>query len=263
MSVRSEPWPAGTPCWVDLASSDPADASAFYRDLLGWDVREGPVGSGGYRLAFVQGEVVAGIRNGGTAHWTVYLASDDMGQTLRAVVGGGGRVLNTPTALLNEAVMAVVEDPTGAAFGIWQPLDLIGARLVNEPGAFCWDELMTADHAGARAFYADVFGFDYVDHDAGTHAYSMVRLDAATVGGIGAIGPGPSPGPSPEPSHWLAYFSVDDADGVARRASGLGGHVRVEPTDTPLGRMAVLQGRGREVFAVLQADDLPRPTTEG
>ncbi|MDQ3627998.1 MAG: VOC family protein [Actinomycetota bacterium] len=258
MSVRTEPWPSGTPCWVDVASSDPAAASGFYRDLLGWEVREGPAGSGGYRMAFVSGQVVAGIRQGGAAGWTVYLASDDMRQTLDAVIAAGGRVLTPPTALLGEAVMAVVEDPGGAVFGVWQPLDLIGARMVNEPGAFCWDELMTSEYAAARAFYTEVFGFRYADHGASTHAYSMLRIDAATVGGIGAIGPGPWP----ESPHWLVYFSVDDADGVASRAAGLGGHVRVAPTDTPLGRMAVLQGPERELFAVLQADDLPRSTRE-
>jgi len=256
MSARTEPWPPGTPCWVDLASADPAAASAFYRDLLGWDVREGPAGSGGYRLAFVRGQVVAGIRGSGGATWTVHLASDDMRRTLQAVLAGGGRVLTSPTALLGEAVTAVVEDPSGAAFGVWQGLDLIGARLVNEPGAFCWDELMTSDYEAARGFYAEVFGFEYDDHSASTHAYSMIRLDAATVGGIGAIGPGSSP----QTPHWLAYFSVDDVDEVATRAVSLGGHVRIAPTDTPLGRMAVLHGRERELFGVLQADDLPRPT---
>ncbi len=258
MSERTQPWPSGTPCWVDLASSDPGAGAAFYRDLLGWDVREGPAGSGGYRLAFLRGQVVAGVRPDATPGWTVYLASDDMRATLRAVVAAGGRVLTPPTALLGAAVMAVAQDPTGAAFGVWQPLDLIGARLVNEPGAFCWDELMTSDYEVARAFYTGVFGFEYDDHGASTHAYSMLRLDAATVGGIGAVGPGPSP----DPAHWLAYFSVDDVDAVAACAAGLGGHVRVAPTDTPLGRMAVLQGLGREVFAVLQADDAPRPPGE-
>lgn len=254
MSVRSEPWPSGTPCWVDLASSDPAAAAAYYHDLLGWDVREGPAGSGGYRAAFVRGQIVGGIRGGADAAWTVYLASDDMRRTLHAVEAAGGRVATAPTALLGAAVMAVAEDPTGAAFGVWQPLDLIGARLVNEPGAFCWDELMTSDYDVARAFYADVFGFEYDDHSADTHAYSMLRIDTATVGGMGAIGPGSSS----EAPHWLTYFSVEDADDVAARAAGLGGHVRVAPTDTPLGRMAVLQGRERELFAVLQADGLPR-----
>lgn len=253
MSERNEPWPSGTPCWVDVASRDPEASSAFYRDLLGWDVREGPPGSGGYRLAFVRERVVAGIRGGGAAGWTVYLASDDMRQTLHSVVAAGGRVLAPPRALLGEAVMAVVEDPTGAAVGVWQPLDLIGARLVNEPGAFGWDELMTSDYDAARAFYAEVFGFQYDDRGASTHAYSMLRLRSATVGGVGAIGPHPAS----ESSHWLAYFCVNDVDGAATRAAGLGGHVVVAPTSTPFGAMAVLQGSGHERFALLQADDLP------
>lgn len=255
MSARTQPWPTGTPCWVDLTSSDPQAAAAFYRDLFGWDVREGPPGSGGYRLAFVRGEVVAGIRRGAAATWTTFLATDDMRRTLPAVVAAGGRVLTPPRALLDQAVMAVVADPGGVEFGVWQPLELIGARLVNEPGAFCWDELMTADYDAALGFYGAVFGLGYDDRGAGTHAYSLLRVDAAIVGGMGAIGPGSLA----EPPHWLAYFSVDDVDRVALDATTLGGHVRVLPTDTPLGRMAVLQGPEGERFAALQADDLPRP----
>ena len=36
MSTHTDPWPAGTPCWVDLMASDLDRTQAFYRDVLGW-----------------------------------------------------------------------------------------------------------------------------------------------------------------------------------------------------------------------------------
>ncbi len=36
MSIRTLPWPAGTPCWVDLATSDAPAAKALYASVLGW-----------------------------------------------------------------------------------------------------------------------------------------------------------------------------------------------------------------------------------
>jgi predicted enzyme related to lactoylglutathione lyase len=35
MSTRNEPWPAGTPCWVDLSVRDREAAQQFYSALLG------------------------------------------------------------------------------------------------------------------------------------------------------------------------------------------------------------------------------------
>ena len=36
MPTRSDPWPAGTPCWVDLGAPDVAASTAFYGAVLGW-----------------------------------------------------------------------------------------------------------------------------------------------------------------------------------------------------------------------------------
>ena len=36
-----------------------------------------------------------------------------------------------------------------------------GRRVVNEPGALCWNDLMTRDVAKAVAFYGDTFGWEW------------------------------------------------------------------------------------------------------
>jgi len=36
MSTRTDPWPAGTPCWVDLSVPDLQSAVDFYADVIGW-----------------------------------------------------------------------------------------------------------------------------------------------------------------------------------------------------------------------------------
>ena len=74
--------------------------------------------------------------------------------------------------------MAVFADPSGAAFGIWQPGTFLGAGLVNEPGALSWNELNTRDLAGAKAFYGAVFGWDFEEKDMG----EMGKYTTVTVG---------------------------------------------------------------------------------
>ena len=37
-------YPPGTPCWVDLSTSDPAASAAFYTGLFGWTAQAAPPG---------------------------------------------------------------------------------------------------------------------------------------------------------------------------------------------------------------------------
>ena len=56
--------------------------------------------------------------------------------------------------------MAVLQDPTGAVFQVWQPKKHIGAKILEEPGALCWTELNTRDTKAAEAFYTQALRLD-------------------------------------------------------------------------------------------------------
>ena len=72
-----------------------------------------------------------------------------------------------PMDVMGLGTMAVFTDPTGAVFGIWQPGTFAGAELVNEHGAFGWNELDTRDPDAAKEFYGAVFGWAFEDQDMG------------------------------------------------------------------------------------------------
>ena len=98
MVTRNTPWPAGTPCWVDLGVSDIPKALAFYRGLFGWDIQEGPPEAGGYALCTIGGLPVAGIgpKMGPPdmpTVWTTYLATDDADATAAKIKAAGGQVM--------------------------------------------------------------------------------------------------------------------------------------------------------------------------
>ena len=40
----------GAPCWVDLATTDQAEAKAFYADLFGWECQDNPMDESRGRL---------------------------------------------------------------------------------------------------------------------------------------------------------------------------------------------------------------------
>ena len=50
-----------------------------------------------------------------------------------------------PLDVFDAGRMTVAQDPTGAAFGVWQAGTMRGAQLANEAGTFTWNECQTAE----------------------------------------------------------------------------------------------------------------------
>ena len=135
----------------------------FYGSLLGWTFADQGEEFGHYSIAQVKGVNVGGIsppmEEGTPSVWTLYLASDDADKTAAAVKEHSGSVLFEPIDVGPLGRMFIGLDPAGAAFGVWQAKQHIGASIVNEPGALTWDDLRSTGPDAARAFYAEVFGF--------------------------------------------------------------------------------------------------------
>ena len=149
MSTRTDPWPAGTPCWVDLSVPDIQAAVDFYADVIGWTFVDSGPDYGNYHIAQVDGRAAAGIgpimQEGQPAAWTVYLASDDVDATAKLISEHGGSIYAGPLDIPNNGRMAIAADPTGGVFGVWQQTGMIGSSVVEEPGAFVWDDARLHD----------------------------------------------------------------------------------------------------------------------
>ena len=218
--------PHGTPSWVDLGAPDVDKAAAFYAALFGWEVEAaGPVEeTGGYRMARLNGKAVAGLgpaQDPGPPRWTTYVTVDDCDGAVTAAKEAGGQVFLEPMDVLTAGRMAVIADPEGAVFSVWQPKEHIGAELVNEPGTLCWNELNTRQLDGAKTFYGSLFGWEFE----GESGYTSLVLDGRHVGGILPL---TAEMPADIPPHWAAYFAVADHDAALARVKELGGSTMVE-----------------------------------
>jgi predicted enzyme related to lactoylglutathione lyase len=231
----------GTPIWVDLASSSPADARAFYEGVFGWSSDVSGEEYGGY-VMFSSGEsVVAGLgtnRDPDSAPdaWMVYLASRDLDATAAAIGDSHGQVVVDPMDIPEMGRMLVAVDATGAVFGAWQPTGMNGFDVVGEVGAPAWFELLTTDYATAIGFYTRAFGVvTEIMGDGEEFRYSQILDGDAEVAGImdasGIL-------PEGVGSHWSVYFEVDDTDSALERIERLGGRVLQPAENTPYGRMA-------------------------
>lgn len=251
MPTRNEPWPNGTPCWVDLSVPDVGAAVTFYGDVLGWTAVDSGEEMGHYHICSVGDRAAAGIgpimQEGQPAAWTVYLASDDADGTAKSIGEAGGTVLVAPMDIPDTGRMLVALDSVGGAFGVWQAAGMNGIAVYNEPGGLVWEDARLSDPEAGRAFYAAVFGYHYAPVEGAPGSYTTFDIGGDPLGGMGGlIGV-----PEGTPSHWLPYFGVADTDAAVAAATGRGGRALRDPDDTPWGRLAVLADPAGAVFAVM------------
>ena len=243
MTTRTTPYALGTPCWVDLFTSDPERSAAFYSVLLGWERRDLGAELGGYALLCSGGEPVAGMmRNTDASHspdaWSTYLATDAIEETVAKAVDAGATVLAPPLPLGDLGSMAVLVDPAGAVVGLWQGREHGGFTRHGEPGSVVWDEVHSKSFGASRDFYATVFGWRYeVTGDSDDFRYLTVKVDGTEVAGLMDSARFL---PDQVPSHWAVYLGVEDADASERVAVEHGATVLMSAQDTPFGRIADL-----------------------
>ena len=256
----------GVPCWIDTSQPEPKAAVDFYTGLFGWAFEDvmPPGSEGEYHIARIRGGDVAAVGSipeaaPPVAAWNTYIwveSADDAAAKARDA--GGGAVME-PFDVMDSGRMAVLTDPEGAAFCVWEARQHKGARIVNEHGSLNFNGLATRDVEAAKAFYGAVFGWRTLALDAGemwTLPGYGDHLELLTPGmreGMAEMGApegfedvvasiAPIGDDQPEaPAHWNVTFAVDDADAVAAKAAELGGEVVAAPVDAPWTRMAILR----------------------
>jgi predicted enzyme related to lactoylglutathione lyase len=253
----------GTPSWIELASPDLDRSKAFYGGLFGWYACEMvDVMTGDYELFTVNGVTgpeVAGLvplaDDSMPPTWTIYFTVRDLTGTIKAIRAAGGEVFVDEVDMGHMGAMAVACDTEGAEFALWQPGELHGASMLDEPNSMCWVELACRDPVAAQDFYGQVLGWKEPSEFQGAHGGTSYlwrvggRLAATMVaGGAGAR----AEGDHEIPARWVPYFGVADCDASASAAVRLGGTVTSSCVDTPNGRCAGLSDSTSAPLSIVQ-----------
>jgi uncharacterized protein len=244
----------GIPCWTDLATPDLEKATAFYRELFGWDVEDV---EGGYRFFVLRGSRVAGVveqsedmKAGGVpSAWVTYVAGQ-VETEVGAARASGGDVVTEPAPAGDFGRVAVLTDPEGAMFGVWEAGTFHGAELVNEPGAMSWSELNARSLHDAIGFYSAVFGWEAENVDTGGQGppYVTWMIDGEAVGGALEL----QPEWGEMSPYWVTYFAVTDADAAVETIASGGGQAFTQPRDSEFGRWAAVADPFGAPFVVIQ-----------
>lgn len=248
----------GTFCWAELATGDQEGAKAFYGGLLGWTADDRPIGEGGdvYSTMERDGKAVAAIAGqpaaqreaGAPPMWSSYVSVEDADAAAARAKELGAAVHAPPFDVMDVGRMAVIQDPQGAHFELWQPKAHFGAALVNAPGAVVWNELNTPDLDAASAFYTGLFGWTVAPFEGSPGPYLSIKNGEANAGGIRPL---TQPG---VPPHWLVYFGVEDLDAALAKVGELGGTVHAGPIDIQVAKIAVAADPQGAVFALYDGE---------
>jgi uncharacterized protein len=258
MGTRSEYTP-GTFCWSELATPDQTAAKAFYGGLFGWEANDTPVGDGVfYSMQLIDGKPVAAIapqpqqqRDAGVPPlWNSYVSvasADAVAERAKEL----GAAVHAPAFDVMEAGrMAVIQDPQGAYFMLWQPRHHFGAALVNAPGTLVWNELQSPDLDGSASFYGDLFGWKLEQAENMQDRYLMIRNAGAMNGGVRELEP-------PAPPNWLVYFGVHEIEAALSKLEELGGSKLAGPIDIGIAKLAVVADPQGAVFALYAGEMEP------
>lgn len=256
---KREHYEPGTFCWVDLATTEPVGAKAFYGGLFGWEAEDTVGGDGGtYTMLGIDGDPVAGLYEmeagrremGIPAHWFSYVSVESADATAARVDALGGRNFGARDAA-EMGRMAVVVDPSGAAVGLWEGRSFAGAGRVNDPGCLTWNDLQTRDAQGAADFYAGLFGWEaQIMGEESAPDYVVIQNAGRSNGGIMPM----TEAHGDTPPHWLPYFTVRSCDEATAKTKDLGGRVMAGPMGVGNGRISILQDPQGAVFALFEGE---------
>jgi predicted enzyme related to lactoylglutathione lyase len=248
----------GSFCWIELATTDQAAAKKFYGELFGWATHDMPMGpDAAYTLFQLQGkDAAAGYTlrpdqsaQGVPPHWMIYVTVENADATAKRVAELGGKVVAPAFDVGTLGRMAVIQDPTGVVFSVWQPKEGNGIGIKDVDGTLCWADLSTPYRDRAGKFYSELFGWEMVADKDENSGYLHIKNGEDFIGGML-----PPEHLNPNaPPHWLAYFQVSDCEASAAKAKQLGAALYLEPMFLEnVGTMSVVADPQRAVFAIFQ-----------
>ena len=216
--------------WYDLITDDVPGALAFYGAVVGWSGRDAGPGFGGYHLISAGTQDVAGAltrrpdmkANGSPTGWVGYVGVRDIDDAAARLREAGGAVYLGPAEIPTVGRFAVVADPQGAVFQLFQPHAPRGDEpCIGTPGHVGWHELYAADWETVFPFYSGLFGWTKGPSvDMGPMGtYQLFEAGGVAIGGMMTSPPG-----GPRPS-WQYYFTVEAIHPAARRVREAGGSI--------------------------------------
>ena len=245
--------------YADLQTSDLDAATKFYTELFGWGIDDQPMSEDPndiYRMFTKNGRGVCAASKQPTQQaeagvppmWNTYFTVEDVDLKAKEAEAAGGTVHAPPFDVFEAGRMAVISDPAGAFFCLWQAKENIGSYVMFEPNTLDWPECGTKDIEAARKFYSTLLGWTFEETDMGEgQKYTVFQLGGESMAGMMAT--------EMPKSYWSIYFRVEDCKAMTEKARSMGAQVGLEPTTAPgVGTFSMLGDPQGAMFGLIQPE---------
>lgn len=221
--------------WCDLSTYDRAKACDFYGRVLGWsDHRlEASTREDDYRVFYSGSRASAGVYTmppqfqnmGMPSFWMSYVRVASLARSVEVAVDLGAKCEIEPTSFDTHSRFALIRDPSGAGFTLYEGPDLLGRDHDGRHGRMLWNELHVPSVQMVKGFYRDLFGWDIVpdrslsyrhtvNSPSGDSIASIVELDEQTKG---------------PKNYWAVIFATSDLHATLSAVTDSGGRVLMKP----------------------------------
>ena len=251
--------PTGRFVWFEYLTKDIPKAQGFFGELFNWKTQELPLPEGSYTMITLGEQGIGGYTptpKGAPAvgHWLTSLQVADIHATAKQIESLGGKVHVQPTKMETMGSYAVVADPGGGVFALWQPAQVQGTGDYRDAaGAWCWNELAAHDVDAAVAFYTKL-GFEHQamempGPDGKPSTYHVLSSEGKPRAGI-------MKSPMPQaPQAWMPYVQVANCDQTIDKAKKLGATIALPPSDVAtVGRLSIFTDPQGGWLGVLQPE---------
>jgi predicted enzyme related to lactoylglutathione lyase len=230
-----EKYDPGMFCWIELGTNDATASKSFYTSVFGWTINDMPIPDGSvYTMLQVDGHDLGALYENKQQppSWASYVNVTSVDDATKKAQDLGANVIAPPFDVMDVGRMSVIADPQGASLCLWQAGKTIGATIRGDNNTLCWNELMTPDIEGARAFYKGLFDWNLKV----SPEYTEISLGSTGIGGMMHI----TPEMQGMPTAWTPYICVADADATVEKIKSGGGKIHMGPHEIPnTGRFAV------------------------
>ena len=112
--------------WAELMTRDVEGSKKFYKELIGWEMEEMPMGQGGtYTVLKAGGEAVAGMMTMPAEvpemvpnHWAAYITVDDVDAVAKKAQELGATMIVPPTDIPGVGRFSTFQDPQGGVINV-------------------------------------------------------------------------------------------------------------------------------------------------
>lgn len=114
---------------VELSTTSLPKAKAFYAKLFKWKLADLPMPTPGGKYTAIQvgdgtgGGMMKQMIPGAGSAWMPYVLVADIDAATKKAKKLGGKIMKPVTEVEGMGWLSIIEDPTGAIIGLWEPQD--------------------------------------------------------------------------------------------------------------------------------------------